>query len=197
MRTRLSFRGGEGSLRARPLTYRPPRGPAAEADEGGWARVKPLAYPARIRYHRADRAYLVEFPDLPGCLTYGTTKAEALANAEEALSGYLASIFDRGFVLPRPSTFRGAVPVEPSLPVRTAILLRQLRTGLRLSQKEAARRLRTSYQAYQKLENPRRCNPTLKTLERLGRAFKTSLALEVRQKSRRAGKAGHAAYSIS
>lgn len=142
--------------------------------------MKSLAYPARIRYDRDDRAYLVEFPDLPGCLTYGSTKAEALANAEEALSGYLASIFERGFVLPKATTFKRAHLVEPSLPVRTAILLRQLRTGLRLSQKEAARRLRTSYQAYQKLENPRRCNPTLKTLERVGKAFRRSLALHVR-----------------
>ena len=142
--------------------------------------MKSLAYPARIEYARADRAYLVEFPDLPGCLTYGTTKAEALANAEEALSGYLASVFERGFVLPKASTFKGAHLVEPSLPVRTAILLRQLRAGLGLSQKEAARRLRTSYQAYQKLENPRRCNPTLKTLERVGKAFQRSVTLHVR-----------------
>ena len=142
--------------------------------------MRRLAYPARIKYAKTDRAYLVEFPDLPGCLTYGTTKAEALANAAEALSGYLASVFERGFVLPKPSAFKGAHLVEPSLPVRTAILLRQLRASLHLSQKEAARRLRTSYQAYQKLENPRRCNPTLKTLERVGKAFQKSLTLEVR-----------------
>ncbi len=142
--------------------------------------MKPLAYPARVKYTKGDRAYLVDFPDLPGCLTYGTTKAEALTNAEEALSGYLASIFERGFELPRASAVRGAHLVAPSLPVRTAILLRQLRTRLRLSQQEAARRLHTSYQAYQKLENPRRCNPTLKTLERVGKAFHRSLTLHLR-----------------
>jgi antitoxin HicB len=142
--------------------------------------MKRVAYPARIRYAKRDRAYLVEFPDLPGCLTYGTTKAEALANAEEALSGYLSSVFERGFVLPKPSALRGAHWIEPSLPVRTAILLRQLRTSQHLSQKEAARRLQTSYQAYQKLENPRRCNPTLKTLERVGKAFQKSLTFHVR-----------------
>ena len=141
--------------------------------------MRRLAYPARIKYARADRAYLVEFPDLPGCLNYGRTKAEALTNAAEAVSGYLASIFERGFVLPRPSSVKASHWVGPSLPVR-ASLLRQLRAGLELSQEEAARRLRTSYQAYQKLANPHRCNPTLRTLERVGKAFERSLTLHVR-----------------
>ncbi|MBN2036993.1 MAG: helix-turn-helix transcriptional regulator [Chitinispirillaceae bacterium] len=39
------------------------------------------------------------------------------------------------------------------------------RTGK--SQGEIARLLGISYQAYQKLENPRRCNPTIKTLEKI------------------------------
>ena len=121
----------------------------------------------------------MEFPDVPGCLNYGRTKAEALTNAAEAVSGYLASIFERGFVLPRPSSVKAAHWVGPSLPVR-ASLLRQLRSGLGLSQKEAARRHRTSYQAYQELENPRRCNPALRTLERVGKAFKRPLTLHVR-----------------
>ena len=96
------------------------------------------------------------------------------------MSAYLASIIERGFVLPKPSSAKAAHWVEPSLPVRTAILLRQLRAGLELSQEEAARRLRTSYQAYQKLANPHRCNPTLRTLERVGKAFERSLTLHVR-----------------
>ncbi len=129
----------------------------------------PLSRPAFRRWERAKW----------GVLGW-VLKAEALANAEEALSGYLASIFERGFEFPKASAVRGTHLVAPSLPVRTAILLRQLRTRLRLSQQEAARRLHTSYQACQKLENPRRCNPTLKTLERVGKAFHRSLTLHVR-----------------
>ena len=37
--------------------------------------------------------------------------------------------------------------------------LRKLRNGR--PQVEIARKLNVSYQAYQKLENPRRCNPTI------------------------------------
>ncbi len=32
-----------------------------------------LQYPARIKYSAEDKTYLVEFPDLPGCLTEGKT----------------------------------------------------------------------------------------------------------------------------
>jgi antitoxin HicB len=56
-----------------------------------------ISYPAIIKYDKADKNYLVEFPDLPGCVTFGRTLEEAKQNAEEALSGYLESIFDRGF----------------------------------------------------------------------------------------------------
>ena len=41
------------------------------------------------------------------------------------------------------------------------------KSGRQRSQVEIARELGISYQAYQKLENPRKCNPTIKTLERI------------------------------
>jgi len=44
-----------------------------------------------------------------------------------------------------------------------------MRTGK--SQVEIAHSLGISYQAYQKLENPRKCNPTIKTLEKIGTAL--------------------------
>jgi predicted RNase H-like HicB family nuclease len=47
-----------------------------------------LQYPAKIKYLAEDKAYLVEFPDLPGCLTEGKTLEEAAQNAKEALTGY-------------------------------------------------------------------------------------------------------------
>ena len=61
-----------------------------------------IQYPARITYIEDERSFLVEFPDLKGCLTEGSTHEEALANAEEALSGYLSSITDRGIAIPAP-----------------------------------------------------------------------------------------------
>ncbi len=135
--------------------------------------MKKFAYPAIIKYDRKDKVHTVEFPDLSGCVTYGETLPEAKANAEEALSGYLASIFDRGFKIPHPSKSRGknVYPILPEVSVLVPIMLRAIRQELNLSQTEAARRLGISYQSYQKLENPNKANPTLKTLQRVARAF--------------------------
>ena len=86
-----------------------------------------------------------------------------------AFAGVLESEFERGFKLPPAGDFsskRGyhAVPVQPHIEI--AYALRALRNGH--SQSEIARRLGISYQSYQKLENPRKCNPTVKTLEKIG-----------------------------
>ena len=42
-----------------------------------------ICYPAVIEYDRADGAYSVSFPDLPGCFTFGGTLEEAEENARE------------------------------------------------------------------------------------------------------------------
>ena len=68
--------------------------------------MKTIYYPAKITYDKEDKSFLVEFPDLEGCLTEGETLDDALKNAKEALSGYLASIFERGFTIPEPSQLK-------------------------------------------------------------------------------------------
>ena len=150
--------------------------------------MKEFAYPAVIRYRRSDKAYTVEFPDLPGCITFGETLAEAKAKAEEALSGYLASIFDRRFKIPIPSKIKGkyVYPILPEAGVLVPILLRSIREELDLNQIEAAKRLRISYQSYQKLENPNKANPTLKTLQKVARAFGKRLVMRMEDTARHA-----------
>jgi len=32
-----------------------------------------FSYPAKIKYTPLEKSYMVEFPDLPGCLTEGST----------------------------------------------------------------------------------------------------------------------------
>jgi len=143
--------------------------------------VKNFSYPGVIKYDRKDKAYTVEFPDLPGCVTFGKTLEEAKAKAEEALSGYLASIFDRHFKIPVPSKIKGKnvylILPEPS--VLVPILLRNIREELHLNQVETAKRLRISYQSYQKLENPNKANPTLKTLQKVSKAFGKRLVMKL------------------
>jgi antitoxin HicB len=128
-----------------------------------------LAYPAHIE--QQDDCYLVTFPDLENVITYGASLNEALANAEEALNGCIESDFERNFTLPSPSIISGenifSIPVAPHIAV--AIMLRTLRADR--PQVEVARQLKISYQVYQRLENPRKANPTVKTLEKIAQVF--------------------------
>jgi antitoxin HicB len=139
-----------------------------------------ILYPAKITYNKRDKSYLVEFPDLDGCLSEGSTLEDALKNAKEALTGYLSSLFDRGFKLPESSKRKGRnfYMIEPESEVATPIMLRKIRDGLKMNQSEAAKKLGISYQAYQRLENPSKCNPTIKTLERVAKVFQKQLHVE-------------------
>lgn len=139
-----------------------------------------LCYPAKIKHIAEDRSYLVEFPDLPGCLTEGETLEEAKDNAKEALTGWLASVFDRDLKIPSPSNIKGkgVYYIEPEPEVSVPIVLRSLRETRKLTQGDIAKVLGISYQAYQRLERPGKSNPTLKTLERLAKVFDKDLKLE-------------------
>ena len=59
------------------------------------------AYPAIV--HAEDGMYWVEFPDLEGCFSEGDSLADAIANASDALGGYLCSMMDRGIDAPQAS----------------------------------------------------------------------------------------------
>ncbi len=52
----------------------------------------------------ADSDYGVSFPDLPGCVTGGTTLDEARGNAEEALALHLSGMVEDGEPIPEPSS---------------------------------------------------------------------------------------------
>jgi predicted RNase H-like HicB family nuclease len=47
-----------------------------------------------------DGYIVAECPSLPGCLSQGKTREEALANITEAITGYLASLRKHGEPLP-------------------------------------------------------------------------------------------------
>ncbi len=56
-----------------------------------------------------EGGFIARVPALPGCVTEGDTRAEALAMARDAIRGYLASLKKHGEpwppVLPNPITF--------------------------------------------------------------------------------------------
>jgi predicted RNase H-like HicB family nuclease len=61
-----------------------------------------IAYIARL-HKDADSDFGVSFPDLPGCISAGTTLDDARAMAEEALALHLAGLMEDGEAIPDPS----------------------------------------------------------------------------------------------
>ncbi len=53
-----------------------------------------------ILYPGEDGYWVVECPSLPGCISQGKTKEEALANIKEAIEGYIAALQDDDFPVP-------------------------------------------------------------------------------------------------
>jgi antitoxin HicB len=43
-----------------------------------------------------DGVFVVECPTLPGCVSQGTTREDAIENIRDAISGYLASLRKHG-----------------------------------------------------------------------------------------------------
>jgi predicted RNase H-like HicB family nuclease len=85
------------------------------------------AYIALI-HKDADSDFGVSFPDLPGCVTAGTTLDEARANAAEALALHVEGMADDGEDVPAPTDLetimanrrnRNAVAVLVEAPART------------------------------------------------------------------------------
>ena len=136
-----------------------------------------IAYPALFEYDKEEKVYNVRFPDLPGCFTYGETIDEAKAMAKEALTGFLQSVDARKLRMPDPSRLKGdeVIYIEPETPVAFAIWLRKQREALGLSQSDVAKKLGIKYQTYQRIENPSKTNPTLKTIMRVEKVFNQKL----------------------
>jgi antitoxin HicB len=51
-----------------------------------------------------DGVFVAQCPALPGCVSQGKTRAEALVNISDAISGYLASLSKHGEPIPPPIT---------------------------------------------------------------------------------------------
>ncbi|HLF18415.1 MAG TPA: type II toxin-antitoxin system HicB family antitoxin [Candidatus Omnitrophota bacterium] len=137
-----------------------------------------MNYTAVIK--KTEGSYLVTFPDIPSVNTYGETLNEALDNAQEALNGCLESDFERGYKLPeaRKKKYPNSHAIEVAPHISLAYQLRKARNGM--SQSQIAKKLGISYQAYQKLENPRKCNPTVKTLEMISEVFGKHLVISLK-----------------
>jgi antitoxin HicB len=64
-----------------------------------------IPYPFTVRPLSEDEGsgYLVEFPDLPGCISDGKTPEEAIANGRDALKSYLLTAREFKQGVPKPT----------------------------------------------------------------------------------------------
>ncbi len=51
-----------------------------------------------------DGAFVAECPTLPGCISQGRTRAEAVTNVKDAIAGYVESLQKHGDPIPLPIT---------------------------------------------------------------------------------------------
>ena len=51
-------------------------------------------------YPGEDNYYVVECPSLPGCISQGLTKEEAIENIKEAIQAYTLALQDQGLTVP-------------------------------------------------------------------------------------------------
>jgi|APHig6443718053_1056840.scaffolds.fasta_scaffold00003_129 antitoxin HicB len=139
--------------------------------------MKRVEYFAKIELNKEDGVYEVSFPDFPTINTFGETKEEALEMAHDALNGYLEVAYKIESKIPKATEHKGknVYLIRPSANIALAVVLRWEREKKGYSQKEVAEKLGVAYQVYQKIETPKLSNPTLKTLEKLGKIFDLDL----------------------
>lgn len=97
-----------------------------------------LQYPITIRPLTKEEGggYLVEFPDLPGCIADGETVEEALSEAEDSLQAWLAAAEEFGDEIPEPSIaskYSGQWRLRVPKSLHAALALRAKSEGVSLN----------------------------------------------------------------
>ncbi len=59
-------------------------------------------YEMIIYWDKTDNIYVVDVPELPGCMSHGKSKKEALGNAEKAVEFWLKTAKEDGIQIPAP-----------------------------------------------------------------------------------------------
>lgn len=61
-----------------------------------------MRYELIIYWSKEDEAFLVEVPELPGCMADGSTYEEAVANAQIVIAGWIETAESLGRPIPEP-----------------------------------------------------------------------------------------------
>ena len=135
-----------------------------------------MEYGAKV--YLEDGSWLVEFPDCPGCQTFGDTEEHARQRGCEALEGWLEASLLHGQVPPKPVTRRGTVPVTVRPQLALVLQVRWLRNEYGLTQSGLASKAGIAQQQVARFEDPS-TNPTLATIEALVKALDGNLSMTI------------------
>ena len=64
--------------------------------------MKPNSYEMILWWSMEDEAYVVDVPELPGCMAHGATRQEAIKNSENAIKFWIKTAKDDGQKIPQP-----------------------------------------------------------------------------------------------
>lgn len=59
-------------------------------------------YEMIVWWSAEDRAFVVDVPELPGCMAHARTRVEAIQNAEEAIAFWIRTALEDGLSIPEP-----------------------------------------------------------------------------------------------
>ena len=62
----------------------------------------PIRYELIVYWSSEDQSYIVEVPELPGCMADGATYQEAVANAEVVIGEWIQTALELGRPIPEP-----------------------------------------------------------------------------------------------
>ena len=61
-----------------------------------------LSYELIVWWSAEDEAFVVDVPELPGCMAHGATRQAAIKNAEGAIKFWIKTAKDDGLEIPEP-----------------------------------------------------------------------------------------------
>ena len=64
--------------------------------------MKTDSYELIIWWSVEDEAYVVDVPELPGCMAHGATRRDAIKNAEDAIKFWIKTAKEDGQEIPLP-----------------------------------------------------------------------------------------------
>lgn len=67
-----------------------------------------------VIFEQADNNWAAYVPDLPGCITTGSTLEETEHNIREAIQGHLRTLLEFGEPVPRPTSLAKEIEITPA-----------------------------------------------------------------------------------